>query len=98
MYSSNEEVSVYLHEELQKLAPDWDWNCKTQPRGRVDLISPDQVKVTGIHRGNRTRTLPIYVSGDSADQACQTAQFILQVLMLHRYQARVLQPALTVAA
>jgi hypothetical protein len=72
-----------LQQELERIAPDWNWSCEEQERESVDLISPRNVKVFGRNRQTGTETIPIHVSAFPNARAEQLARFICDVLMVN---------------
>jgi hypothetical protein len=71
-----------LATELNRIAPDWDWNCEEKRADTPVMIAPPKIEISATSKGTGTKTIPIEVSGLKNAPAYDTAKFVCQILMI----------------
>ena len=72
-----------LKEELNVVAPEWEWFCTSDDGKSPDLISPKLLSVSARNKASGARTSSIQVSNTPQANIRQAAQFICDVLMIN---------------
>ncbi|MFN7138552.1 MAG: hypothetical protein ACK4UN_04385 [Limisphaerales bacterium] len=78
-----------LKEELNSMAPEWEWSCVSDNSKSPDLISPRLLSVSARHKKSGQKTSAIQVSNSPTADVHQAAQFICDVLMVNPVEASV---------
>ncbi|MBA4148298.1 MAG: hypothetical protein H0X66_09295 [Verrucomicrobia bacterium] len=71
-----------LKEELNTMAPEWEWSCANETGKSPDLISPKLLSVSATNKASGASTSSIQVSNTPTADVRQAAQFICDVLMI----------------
>ncbi|MDB6027998.1 MAG: hypothetical protein JWM68_4221 [Verrucomicrobiales bacterium] len=75
-------IAEKIAEELNWVAPDWNWDCTEKPCDSRVLIAPIRVKISASHKETSAKTIPIEVSCLTSTNLSETAVFVCQILMI----------------
>ena len=71
-----------IAEQLNAVAPDWNWDCTEKPCDSKVLIAPTRIRIAASNKVSGAKTIPIEVSCLPSTNLTETAAFVCQILMI----------------